>query len=94
MMHVCVIGDPILTLARFDPNQEGYQEGQRLTRNLINAERAYRDATKRLRELKQEVQTVDSSHFTTISTAPPTITPRYTANMKARHDRRVKTWQQ
>lgn len=77
---------------RQELDTKAIRESQRLTKRLTRAEISYRDAVRQLRELGQEVETVDSSHFSVISTQAPSVTPAYTQMVKGRNDHHVDAW--
>ena len=77
---------------RLDLDHEGARETIRLTQNLMHAEEEYRDAVRKLRHLGQEVDTVDSSHFSNINTQPPTQTSEDHRLLKERWDFDIAVW--
>ena len=79
-------------MIRWDENGVGYMEGQRLTRNLINAERAYRTAVQKVREFNLKVQTIDSSHFTSISSVDASLFRHGDLISQIQHGERIEAW--
>ena len=67
-------------------------EVQLLTQKLERAETEYRAAVRRLRELGQKVETIDSTHITDHSVGADSDTPDYVQMMKSRHDFDVAVW--